>query len=351
MSRLLSLVVVVGLLVGLLGCTGDEPVPDKVPAPEPSATPTGPAGLRAGIVLPPAAGEGDPQLAQLETAMRPLQDGLPDEITQLRSVHADGPEFVGDLARLLVDRGTELVCMVGDDVMRQANQLARRHAERTFCVVPGASSELPDNVRVVDVEFEELGRVVGAAAAAAAGEGPVALVVAPDRLGAQRFRDGIRAAVGDTPLLEWVPQSADDAATALSEAVASEAEVLILDVGWQPSDLLESAQEAGLALLAPMPALAGSRFQDDTVLAWSLRWELVLGPVVARFVDEELEAAEAVGLDEDVFVFTPGGRGDAAVLERAIAAAMRPVVERPAAPSPDPDADPDDDGDASGEGA
>ncbi|HSK24166.1 MAG TPA: hypothetical protein VK906_13355, partial [Egicoccus sp.] len=217
--RLRSLVPVVGLLVvGLVGCTGNEPAPDPVPAPEPSPTSTGPAGLRAGIVLPPASGEGDPQAAQLDAAMRPLQSGLPDEVTQLRSVRADGPEFVGDLARLLIDRGTELVCMVGDDVMRVANPLASRHAERTFCVVPGASSELPDNVRVVDVRFEELGQVVGAAAAGAAGEGTVALVVAPDRLGSQRFRAGVRQGLGGTPLVEWFPNSSDDATTAVSEA-------------------------------------------------------------------------------------------------------------------------------------
>jgi len=348
--RLRSLVVVAGLVsLGLVGCTGDEPAPEKVPAPEPSPTATGPAGLRVGIVLPPAAGDGDPQAAQLDDAMRPLQDGLPDEVTQLRSVQADGREFVGDLARLLIDRGTELVCLVGDDVMRLANPLASRHPERTFCVVPGVSSELPDNVRVVDVRFEELGRVVGAAAAAAAGDGPVALVVAPDRLGAQRFRDGVREGLAGTPLLEWLPQSADAAATAVSDVVDAEAEVLILDVGWQPSGLLQTAEEAGLVLLAPRPALGGNQLRDATVVAWTVRWELALGPMVARFVDEEVEAVDAVGLAEDVFVFTAGDHGDAAVLERAIASAARVTAERP--PRPSPTADPDDGGEPGDEAA
>lgn len=318
-------------VVALVGCTnGDVPTPEKVPAPEPSATPTGPAGLRVGIVLPPAVSDGDPQLAQLEAAMRPLQAELPDEVTQLRSVDADGPAFVGDLARLLVDRGTELVCLVGDDVLRLANQLARRHAELTFCVVPGVADESPDNVRVVDVRFEELGRVVGATAGAAAGEGAVALVVAPDRVGAQRFRDGVRAGVGEVPLLEWFPQSAEAAAEAVTEAAEAGATALVLDVGWSPSALLESADQAGMALAAPLPALAGSRFQAATAVAWTVRWELALGPVVARFVDGEVAAPDSVGLVEEVFTFTVGGRGDAAVLERAVGVASQVAGE----PSP-----------------
>lgn len=335
--RLRRPVLVTALFVlGLSGCTGDDaPAPEKVPAPEPSATATGPAGLRAGIVLPPAAGDGDPQVAEWEAAMRPLQDDLPDEITQVRAVQADGPEFVGDLARLLVDRGTELVCMVGDDVMRFANQLARRHAERTFCVVAGDPDESPENVQVVDVRFEELGRVVGTAAAAAAGEAPVALVLAPDRLGAQRFRDGVRATAGDAPLLEFFPQSADAAAEALAEVIGSEAGVLILDVGWEPSDLLAAAEEADLALVAPLPALAGSRFQDATVVAWSVQWELALGPVVARFVDPEADRLASVGLAEDLFVFTAGGRGDAAVIDRAVASTSA-ASSGGSSPSPGP---------------
>ncbi|HSK23401.1 MAG TPA: hypothetical protein VK906_09510, partial [Egicoccus sp.] len=101
--------------------------------------------------------------------------------------------------------------------------------------------------------------------------------------------------------------------------------------------------DAGLVLLAPLPALAGSRFRDATVLAWSLRWEVALGPVVARFADADVEVVDSVGLGEEFFVFTPGARGDAALLERAVAAASGPVVERPATPSPTPDPDAGDD--------
>ncbi|MFA9444328.1 hypothetical protein [Egicoccus sp. AB-alg6-2] len=306
------------VLVAMLACTSEQPAPAPTPAPEPSVAPTGPAGLRAGIVLPPASGPNDPQSAQLAAAMRPLQSMLPDEVTQLRPVTPDGPEFVGDLARLLVDRGTELVCLVGADVIRVANQLASRHPERTFCAVPGAGVERPENVRVVDVRFEELGHVAGAAAAGAVDDGPVALVVAPDRLGTQRFRAGVRAGVGDTVLLEWFPQSAEAARTAVEEAIAAEARVLILDVGWQPSELLATAHEAGLLLAGPMTALAGRQFEASSVLAWTIRWELVLGPVVARFADDETDVRDSVGLADDVFVVTVGAGADRGALDTVI---------------------------------
>ncbi|MFA9429808.1 hypothetical protein [Egicoccus sp. AB-alg2] len=311
--------IVFALLLVLAGCTAEEPAPAPTPAPEPSVAATGPSGVRAGIVLPPAGDASDPQLAQITAAMRPLQAALPDLVTQLRPITPDGPEFVGDVARLLVDRGTDLVCVVGSDGVRVTNQLAARHPELRFCAVPTGGNEVPDNVRIVDVRLEELGHVVGVAAAEAAGDAPVALVLAPDRLGYQRFRDGLRAGAGDTELLEAYPKSSEEAQAAVAAAIDEGAEVLVLDVGWRPAELLEVAQDAGLALAAPLPALAGDRLQAATVLAWSVRWELALGPVVQRLADDDVEVPDAVGLADEAFVLTPGPQGARGPLDRAVA--------------------------------
>jgi len=311
--------VVLVVLFLLVGCTPDEAAPPPAPAPEPSPTATGPAGVRAGIVFPPAAGDGDPQITQLTAAMRTLESRRPDLVSQLRPLTPDGPEFVADLGLLFVQRGTDLICLVGTDGTRVAGRLANRHPELRFCALPTRAGELPDNLQVVDVRLEELGHVAGATAAAAVDEAPVAMVVGADRLGLQRFRDGVRAGVGDADLLEWFPTSSDEALAAVEAAVAAGAGALVLDVGWQATDLLVLAEDAGLALLAPQSALASDRLQVAAALGWSVRWELALDPLVQRLVDDTTEVPASIGLAEDAFVLSPGPRGPRGALDRAVA--------------------------------
>ncbi|GGI08911.1 hypothetical protein GCM10011354_31450 [Egicoccus halophilus] len=296
------------VVLGPAGCTGPQPEPVPVPAPEPPPAPTA-AGLRAAVVVPPVAGPGDPQAAQLRALGNVSAHRLPDGVGELRMVTPDGPAFVGDLARLFARRGTDLVCLVGDDGGRLATELAERHPRTRFCVVPATAApgaDRPDGVWLVDVRFEELGHLVGVAAAAAAGDGAVAAVLAPDRVGMPRFRAGLRAGVGGTELHESFPTSAAAAADAVAQAAAEGASVLVLDVGWQTDALLATARDAGLRLSAPMEALAGERFEASTVLAWSVRWQPILLPVVEAVVADEVETEWDLGLVDDVFVLTPG---------------------------------------------
>jgi hypothetical protein len=308
-ARWRPVVASLGVALAVLACTSpaeEATPPPETPAPPPATTPAG--GIRVGFVLPPAASDEDEQRTQLAGDLQ-LVGALRDEgISEIRTVEPDGPEFVPDLAALLADRRTDLICVLGPGAQQVVAPLAVRHPKLHFCAVPAGATEPPDNVTVVELRFEELGHLLGVAAAAAAAEdGPVASLLGSDRAGVTRLRDGIRAGVGDVPLLESAPVDEEGVLAAVDDAIAQGAEVLVLDVGIAPRAAVERAVAAGLRVLAPAAVLDTLEVQDAVVLSWRVRWDVALRPIVASMIDPEVEPVTSVGLPENVFFTSLGG--------------------------------------------
>jgi basic membrane lipoprotein Med (substrate-binding protein (PBP1-ABC) superfamily) len=356
------LAVAVGALALAVACTPDaEQVQPPLPTPEPPAATSPAAGIRVGFVLPPAASDEDDQRSQLAGDLR-LVGALRDEgISELRTLEADGPEFVADLATLLAERRTDLICVLGPDAQRVAGPLAVRHPQLRFCAVPAGASEPPANLAAVEVRFEELGHLVGVAAATVAGaiagdgedgggggDGPIASVLGSDRAGVTRMRDGIRAGVAGRQLLESAPSDEAEVEQAVDAAIEAGATVLILDLGLGAVDAIERAAAAGLAVIAPAAVVDQVEGDVPVLLTWRLRWDVALRPVVASMLDPDVEVPTSVGLSENVFVVTLGDalQGAArALVEDAAAELRRGVRDAQEAPPP---TEPVDDGPADG---
>jgi hypothetical protein len=353
------------VVLALAACTSADqqatrppPAPEPPPAPSPTT-----AGIRVGFVLPPAASDEDDQRAQLAGDLQLVSALRGEGISEVRTLEPDGPAFVADLASLLADRGTDLVCVLGPGAQRVVAPLAIRHPHLRFCAVPGGSTDPPENVAVVDVRFEELGHLLGVAASVVTEDGPVASILGSDRAGVTLLRDGIRAGVGGRPLLESAPTDEEGVLAAVDAAIADEAEVLIIDVGIAARTAVERAVAGGLQVLAPSAVLAELDVAEATVLSWRLRWDVAVRPVVASMLDPEEEIPSAVGFVDSVFLVTSGERltGQARLLVDEAANELRrgtrdPLEESAARPLPtedEADAAPDavDDGSGDDDGA
>jgi basic membrane lipoprotein Med (substrate-binding protein (PBP1-ABC) superfamily) len=273
-----------------------------------------------------------------------LVESLREEgISEIRALPADGPEFVSDLAALLADRRTDLICVLGSDAQRVLVPLATRHPQLRFCAVPAGTAEPPGNLIAVEVRFEELGHVLGLAAATAAGEGPVASVIGADRIGASGIRAGIRAGAGDLEVMESSPSDEDGVSEAVGAAIEAGATVMIVDVGIAAGPAVERAVAAGMEIVAPAAVLTQADVDASPLLSWRMRWDVPLRPVIASMLDPDVEVPRSVGLAENVFVVSLGGalQGAARVaVEEAVRDLRRGVrapLEAPTRPAPDPD--------------
>jgi hypothetical protein len=302
--RELSLLLV--LLLALLGCNGEDPAPEPEPEPDPPREEASPSGLRFGVVLPPrdtaAADEIDADWLRLEE----LADDR-DELAEVRVVVPDGAAFVGDVAGLLAD-DHDLVCVLGPDAGSVVTDLAERRAGTQFCGLPGdPEAEVPDNVTLVQLEVEELGHVVGAGLAALVEDAPAQALLGAGRTGLDRFRLGMRAGFGDGELREATGEL-EDLEAELDEAVDGGVSAVLLDAGPEAGDIAERAAQE-LPTMAPATLLP----REDAALVWRVRWGRVLEAMIEWQLDGELERPTTLGLGEEAFEVTPGGRSTSAM--------------------------------------
>ena len=307
-QRVAALLAAPAALVAVLvltGCTEEPPPlpPDATPDEQPAPAP--PSGLKVGVVLPPGDPELDRQLQDLRTEVAGLGSTLPEGFSQLRTVLADGRAFVPDVAALLVRQETDLVCVLGPDGRRTVVELAKLYPERRFCAAPGHAEDPPEGVVLVDVRFEELGHVVGVAAAAVAGDGDVGAVVGTDRTGRSAFLAGLEAAVGERRLRSHEAASAEEAEVAVRTLLEDDVAVVVIDVGSGGVELLALAAEQAL-VLAPRPLLVDSDAVAAAVLSWRVRWSSLLRLVLVSVVEGDTEPPTSLGLADDAMQVTLG---------------------------------------------
>ncbi len=362
LPRVAALLVVLALLVA--ACT-DEPVPPSPDAlPDDQEAPAPPAGLRVGLVLPAGDPSEDRELAYLRTDLRGLAATLPDGVADLQLLFADDERFVPDLAGLLAQRGTDLVCVLGGQGRRVVSDLFDVYPRLRYCALPASSSNPQDRVTLIDVRFDEIGHAVGVAAIAAVGEdASVGAVIGANRVGRDRLLDGLRAAVGEDHLVEYGPEDAETALEAVQALLDADVDVAVIDVGHGAAEALALAADE-LTIINPISTLTGGPVADATLVSWRVRWDVILRPTLARLVDPDVDVPRSVGLAEEAVRLTPGSAAglrvrsalDAVIdeLRRGVRDPLEPLVrddedeEDEDETEDDEDADPSDDPDATG---
>lgn len=285
------------VLTAGVACTDPEPDVDPPPPPAPSPEPAPTAPPRTTVVLPPLSGPGDPLALELETQLGAAGSQRDTEVQVLR---ADDEAFVADLVALFATRDRDLVCTLGAGARAVALDAADRYPGRRFCAlgVP-APEELPAAVSVVEVRTEELGHLVGAALA---GEQPVGVVLESGRPGVDRFRQGLLAGLGDTPVVRAPVDEDRTAGEAVAEVLAAGVGFVVLDAGAGAASAVAAApaQVAGPGWLHDRSGASG------LLLSWRVRWDAVLGPVVDDLLADEPGTSRSLGLEDGVLELTVG---------------------------------------------
>jgi len=355
------LIAVFGAVACTSSATDDAPLTAEAPPlEEPVAAP---AGRDVEIVLPARATLAPPVAAGLEERLGALTGTLPEGVDSLSVRVPDEAVFVPDLLELAAAEGTGLVCAIGPEVVPEADRTAIRHAGTRVCAMPGegptsgeeATDEPTPAVRV-DVPVEELGELVGTAAATAArvaadaaaaadddatdgadgeeaeGSEPedppavtprIGLLLTGDELPSARFRTGLLRGLGAVESVE--PASDLPPLEALEEVLSAGVQVVVVDGGAGAGPIV--AELDGRAGIVGPADLWGDDLPAGVVLAYRLRWDAVLSAVLERFAGEgEFPASVPLGIADGALELRPGP--EQAATQAAVDAVRTELAER-----------------------
>jgi hypothetical protein len=300
---------VVAVVVGLAACTAESPPEESAGLPPPSDTTTEPAPLsvNVGVVLPARVGLDAAATEQLEDDLEQLADRFGPGLRSVQVMTPPGTDLAADLAAVLTDRGTQLVCVLGPGALEIVLAEVALHPQLRYCAAPVAvDAELPAQVVGRDVRAEELGRIVGAVAATV-GSGPVGFVAGSGELPVAAFRSGLRVGLGQRELVEGDGAAADAVAQVLAEGV----DVVVLDPGAGAADAVAAAAGRAAVLLPASirPALAD---EEQLVASWRVRWDRLVAAAVGAHLGVEPTPPASLGVAEGLFEVTLGTGAPAA---------------------------------------
>jgi hypothetical protein len=279
------------LVLALVACTTDEPVPvDPPEAEEPEDTRTA-MGRDVAVILPPTDGADPAFLDDLRDQLVDADQLLGERVDTVTTHVPSSVAFIGDLARSFAERGVAVVCVIGPDGVEQLRPLVTSFPAVEFCAIDGQpiSDQDPEGLRRVVLRTEELGHTVGVAARLEVGaEGIVGLVLGGDASAGSRFRAGLLAGLGDIEVVEAdVPDGVQATAGERLEAVLAAGATQVIVDGAPDMAAAVAAIDGRADVLGPEEVLAaaGLRVDDpgggDTVVIadWRLRWARTLvGP-------------------------------------------------------------------------
>src|SRR6056297_3074361 len=345
-----TLVLTVVLAAIAVSCTSPQPEVDEElpPAPEQSEPPPA-LGASLGVVLPPAAGLADPEARDVDVQLQSLGIAAGPDITEVRTLRADAEVFVADLAALLADRDHDLVCVLGDGARAVVAAQADLHPEGRYCAAPSSSDvDPPPAITAVAMPYLAFGHLLGATAATAVVGGRVGVILDSGRTGVDDLRTGLLAGLGATDVVEvtitdrptdddTVPASVPEAVAAV---VAAGAAVVVVD-----APATAEAIDAVTQLAERVPVMSTSALLGDAastaLLAWRIRWDLVLRPVVDALLAGELGGITELGLADDVVEVALGTGAEPAirarfetVREELVAGDRDPAEPDPTEPEP-----------------
>jgi hypothetical protein len=326
---------VVALVIGLSACTGADPGEEE-PAPAPTeetTTDAAPLGVNVGVVLPPRVGLDAAATDRLEEDLARLADRFGPDLRSVQVMTPPTAELASDLAAVLTDRGTQLVCVIGPGALDTVLAEVELHPDLRFCAAPVADgTALPEQVVGRDVRAEELGRVVGTVAATV-GSGPVGLVAGSDELAVGAFRSGLRAGLGDRELVE----ADGPAAEAVEQVLAEGASVVVLDPGADASRAVQTAT-GSVPVLVPAGLVSLAAEEEAVVLTWRVRWDRLVAAAVEAHLDVDPPPPVSLGMAEGLFEVTLGPAAPAGA-EPALEAVLAALIPAAADDEPDPAGD------------
>lgn len=335
-------------VTALVGCTAPEPPPpdDDPPTAEDE---TGPTRYRVGVVLNVDGGTDTADVDDLTGRLADLEDRRSSDVAEVRAVVPDAPVYALDVAAVLADDGYDLVCVLGRVVRADVADLADRYPGTRFCTV-GEDDLLPDNVTAVDLAQEELGHVLGVAAAELAAGGPVAWLIADESDARLRRAEGGAAGLAGTPAaLTVVPtETVDEGATldldddadvaidlvelrdALDDLADEQDDAVAVHVVDGPASLFDDP----LAELPSVPVVAPGPVGRTDSVAVDVRYTIAVDAIVERalavLTDPDAEHDVTLGFADDAFVLTTGDEalGDRldAVIEELVAGDRDPLA-------------------------
>ncbi|WP_052664187.1 hypothetical protein [Nitriliruptor alkaliphilus] len=336
---------IAALLVLLVGCTGEPaPTPTPTPTADETADPA-PSGVQVAVIVPAASDPAAASFLDAERQLARLEADRVGDVASVRVIVPDDPDFVPDLAALVADGGADLVCVLGSSGRRTVTALAERFPATRFCALAAPRENLPDNVDLFDVAYEELGHVLGVAADAAGAGGSVGVVLGDDDDPRARRRAGLRAALAggevsvDTIVRD--PSEATELARTTDEEPLATVVVDVADAGLATVVAASASSWIGPRGVT-VDASAGS-----AVVRWWLRADVIVGAAVDRLVQTDRpDELSRLGFEQEVFALTFGeGTNDAVRAVTDVAAdefargVRDPLEPRAAEPADEDDED------------
>ncbi len=339
----------VAVLMLLVACA-DAPANDAAEPPVDAAggerdVSSAPAGLSVGVVLPPSDVLHPATIDEIRSELALVRVMSQPGVREIRLQVPDEQVFAPDLARFLAHGRADLTCAMTPGMSGVMRELRAQLPTQRFCAMVTATLgvEEPEGFDLVVLRTEQLGHVVGAAAAQAADPAAVAVALSSHELERGRFDDGLRAALAGTDLVE---RDLDlEPAASIADAVDRGAGVVVIGSRPDAIELAEAAIDAGALVVVP-DELVDELGRDAVVVSWRILWNRLLRGPVDRLLERDQPAPIELGLEQGVFVLrfgegTPAGVNAAvgAVIDEIVAGTRDPLDPVGAGPVADPDDD------------
>jgi hypothetical protein len=193
-------------------------------------------------------------------------------------------------------RGADIVCVLGPDARPALEATLLLYPQTVGCGLP-APADGP-TYSGVDLDLEDLGRMLGRAARAAAGRREVLVLSGGDALHGVSWLAGVSEGAAGGPLrivgsVDALREELERAGTASgprdeldigATAVRSDVGVVVLDASPGAAELALELLERGVLLITPRPFVADAPDLSALVLRWRVRWDVPLVGLLRRAV-------------------------------------------------------------------
>jgi len=240
-------------------------------------------------------------------------------------------------------RRSDVVCVLGRDGQAALAAALALYPSRSGCLLPLTGGD--GRPSGTEVDLDEIGRALGAAARAAAGDGTVVALDGGDGMLDARWARGVRAGAADevTVSAQHIVRSAFELIGLLDEQAAILAagivpgspealdlwdrgsgaggvdlddrpialtlppvRVVVLDASTEAAGLVDIALDGDLKVIAPRSLLVDRADHPGVVLSWRVRWDVPLARLLGRVIGGEPLTGMESGSALDLLVIERG---------------------------------------------
>jgi hypothetical protein len=245
------------------------------------------------VVLPPLDRLDPLEHARVRASTARAVDEVLGPSRPFRIVSAPTLTSLGDVVEQAA-RSADIVCVLGPEARSSLEAALLLYPRTVGCALPSPTDG--GAVLGADLDLEELGRLLGRAARAAAGTKEVLILSGGDAMHGVAWLAGVGAGASGGPVR--ILGSADDLREELERAggsvvedpdvgarsVRSEVGVVVLDASPGSAELALELLVRGVLLIAPRAFVADAPDTAALVLRWRVRWDLPLTGLLRRAV-------------------------------------------------------------------